>query len=114
MPTSCSESPSCRRRCTAKPSQRFNGPGVLTGNSPEILGLLGYGYGMAGMKREAQDVLKELDDLARQNRYVSSFSRATICIGLGETDLAFKWLERLIKSDSGTWGCSQLTRCSTG
>jgi DNA-binding winged helix-turn-helix (wHTH) protein/TolB-like protein/cytochrome c-type biogenesis protein CcmH/NrfG len=67
---------------------------VLTGNSPEILGLLGYGYGMAGMKREAQDVLNELNDLARQNRYVSSFSRATIHIGLGETDLAFKWLEQ--------------------
>ena len=67
---------------------------VLTGNSPEILGLLGYGYGMAGMKREAQDVLKELNDLARQNTYVSSFSRATVYIGLGETDLAFKWLEQ--------------------
>ena len=67
---------------------------VLTGHSPEILGLLGYGYGMAGMKREAQDVLNELNDLARQNRYVSSFSRATIHIGLGETDLAFKWLEQ--------------------
>ena len=67
---------------------------MLTGNSPEILGLLGYGYGMAGMKREARDVLKELNSLARQNRYVSSFSRATIHIGLGETDLAFKWLEQ--------------------
>ena len=72
----------------------FQRAGVLTGNSPEILGLLGYGYGMAGMKREAQDVLNELNNLARQNRYVSSFSRATICIGLGETDLAFKWLEQ--------------------
>ena len=46
------------------------------------------------MKREAQDVFKELDDLARQKRYVSSFSRVTIYIGLGEIDLAFKWLDR--------------------
>ena len=72
----------------------FQRAGVLTGNSPEILGLLGYGYGMAGMEREAQDVLEELNNLTRQNRHVSSFSRATICIGLGETDLAFKWLEQ--------------------
>jgi tetratricopeptide (TPR) repeat protein len=72
----------------------FRRASVLTGNSPEILGLLGYGYGMAGMKREAHDVLGELDNLARRNRYVSSFSRATIHIGLGETDLAFKWLEQ--------------------
>src|SRR5688572_7199729 len=68
--------------------------GVLTGNSPEILGLLGYAYGMTGMKREAHDVLNELNNLARHNRYVSSFSRAPIYIGLGETDLAFKWLEQ--------------------
>ena len=46
------------------------------------------------MKREAQNVLKELDNLSAQNRYVSSFSQTTIYIGLGETDLAFKWLEQ--------------------
>ena len=72
----------------------FQRAGVLTGNNPEILGLLGYGYGMASMKRESQGVLNQLNDLARQNRYVSSFSRATIYIGLGEADLAFKWLEQ--------------------
>ena len=72
----------------------FQRAGVLTGNSPEILGLLGYGYGMAGMKREAQGVLNQLNELTRQNRYVSSFSRATIYIGLGDADLAFKWLEQ--------------------
>jgi DNA-binding winged helix-turn-helix (wHTH) protein/TolB-like protein/cytochrome c-type biogenesis protein CcmH/NrfG len=72
----------------------FHRAAALTANSPEILGLLGYAHGLAGMKREAQDILNELDSVARQNRYVSSFSRATIHIGLGETDLAFKWLER--------------------
>jgi tetratricopeptide (TPR) repeat protein len=72
----------------------FKRGGVLTANSPEILGLLGYAYGMAGMKREAHEVLRELDGRARQNTYVSSFSRATVHIGLGETDLAFKWLEQ--------------------
>ena len=92
----------------------FQRASALTGQNPEILGLLGYGYGMAGMKREAQDVLKELDTLAERNRYVSSFSRATIYIGLGETDLAFKWLEQAYESDSGTWRCSQLTHSSTG
>jgi Flp pilus assembly protein TadD len=39
----------------------FQAASALTGNSPEILGLLGYGYAMAGMKREAQDVLSELN-----------------------------------------------------
>ena len=72
----------------------FRRAGVLTGNSPEISGLLGYGYGMAGMKREAEDILKELANLKAQNRFVSSFSQTTIYIGLGEIDLALKWLEQ--------------------
>ena len=72
----------------------FQRAGVLTGNSPEILGLLGYSYGMAGMKREAQDVLKELDNLSAQNSMSRPFSQTTIYIGLGETDLAFKWLKQ--------------------
>jgi DNA-binding winged helix-turn-helix (wHTH) protein/TolB-like protein/Flp pilus assembly protein TadD len=72
----------------------FQRAGELTGNNPEILGLLGYAYGMAGMKREALDVLNDLDKLSAQNRWASAFSRVTIYIGLGEIDLAFKWLER--------------------
>ena len=72
----------------------FQRAGVLTSNSPEILGLLGYAYGMAGMNREALGVLEELDRLSAQNRWVSAFSRVTTYIGLGEIDLAFKWLER--------------------
>ena len=47
-----------------------------------------------GESRSKCRCFRMLNNLARQNRHVSSFSRATICIGLGETDLAFKWLEQ--------------------
>jgi len=67
---------------------------VVTGNSPDSVGLLGYGYGMAGLKREARDALKELDQLSRHNRYVSPFCKVMVYIGLGEKDRAFEWLER--------------------
>ena len=67
---------------------------VVTGSSPDSIGLLGYGYGMAGMKREARDALKELDQLSRHNRYVSPFCKVMVYIGLGEKDRAFEWLER--------------------
>lgn len=73
---------------------------ALSGNSPEILGLIGYGYGMAGMKRETQEALKELDNLSRQNRYVSSSSKMWVYIGLGEKDRAFEWLERAYEERS--------------
>ncbi len=66
---------------------------VVTGSSPDSVGLLGYGYGMAGMKREARDALKELDQLSR-HRYVSPFCKVMVYIGLGEKDRAFEWLER--------------------
>lgn len=67
---------------------------VVTDSSADSVGLLGYGYGMAGMKREARDALKELDQLSRHDRYVSPFCRAMVYIGLGEKDRAFEWLER--------------------
>ena len=92
----------------------FQRAGVLTGNSPEILGLLGYGYGMAGMKGEAQDVLKELDNLSARNRYVSSFSQRRSISGWARPISRSSGSNALMKSDSGIWGCWQLTRCSTG
>jgi DNA-binding winged helix-turn-helix (wHTH) protein/TolB-like protein len=67
---------------------------ALTRNNPGIVSVLGYGYGMAGMKGEAQEVLKELDKLSRQGTYVSAFSKLTLYMALGEKDRAFEWLER--------------------
>lgn len=67
---------------------------AVTDSSADSLGLLGYGYGMAGMKREARDALKELDQLLRHDRYVSPFCKVMVYIGLGEKDRAFEWLER--------------------
>jgi DNA-binding winged helix-turn-helix (wHTH) protein/TolB-like protein/tetratricopeptide (TPR) repeat protein len=67
---------------------------VVTRSSPDSVGLLGYGYGMAGMKREARDALKELDQLSQNHRYVSPFCKVMVYIGLGEKDRAFEWLER--------------------
>ena len=98
---------------SVKSIKEFQKARALTGNSLGILGLLGYGYGMAGMKGEAQGVLKESDKLSRQNGYVSSFCKVTVYIGLGEKNRAFEWLDGLMRNDSGIWGCLQLTRCST-
>jgi tetratricopeptide (TPR) repeat protein len=66
----------------------------LTGHSPEVVSLLGYGYGMAGRAGDARATLQELDQLSRQGRPVSAFARATVHIGLGELNSAFEWLNR--------------------
>jgi tetratricopeptide (TPR) repeat protein len=57
------------------------------------LACLGYGYAAAGRRPEAQKVVDQLDELSKQ-RYVPPFHRAIICVGLGEKDKAFEWLEK--------------------
>lgn len=64
-----------------------------SGDNPLILGLLGYGYGVAGCDDKARQVLARLDELAVA-QYVAPVSRALIHIGLGEHDAAFQWLDQ--------------------
>lgn len=66
---------------------------TLSGRNPSMLGLLGYGYAVAGRCDEAKAILKELDHLQRR-QYVSPSEIALIYIGLDERDQAFVWLEK--------------------
>ena len=54
---------------------------------------LGYAYAVAGKKAEAQKILDELQQLAKQ-QYVKPLSFALIYMGLGDKDQAFRWLEK--------------------
>jgi adenylate cyclase len=64
-----------------------------SGDNPLILGLLGYGYGVAGMDRNALEILTRLEELSRE-RYVAPIARALVYMGLADHDHAFEWLER--------------------
>jgi TolB-like protein/Tfp pilus assembly protein PilF len=57
------------------------------------LAWLGYGYATAGRRPEAQKVLDQLMEISKE-KYVSSFHRAIVYVGLGEMDQAFEWLEK--------------------
>jgi tetratricopeptide (TPR) repeat protein len=50
-------------------------------------------YGLAGRKREAEELIDELKARAR-HRYVSGFFFAEAYLGLGQKDQAVTWLER--------------------
>jgi len=63
----------------------------MSGNNPMILGGLGWGYAVAGQKAEAQNVLDELKKRS-EKEYIRPYYFAQIYSGLGEKDLAFKWL----------------------
>jgi len=74
--------------------------GTVGGGNPVYLASLGHAYALAGNPELARQALGELDQLAKQ-RYVSPYERAVVHAGLGETELAFSWLERAYAERAG-------------
>jgi adenylate cyclase len=60
---------------------------------PWYRGSLGYACAVSGDHAKAGQILRELEDLARQ-RYVSPANRASVYLGLGENEKALDWLEK--------------------
>jgi TolB-like protein/Flp pilus assembly protein TadD len=73
---------------------------LVTGGAITFMAYLGYAYGMAGMRAEAQMVIEDLKEQAKQ-RYIPSYYFAIIYLGLGEPDQVFAWLERAFEERSG-------------
>jgi Flp pilus assembly protein TadD len=65
---------------------------ISPGNSLALSGL-GYAYALAGRRAEAQKVLDQLEEFSK-HKYVPAGRMALICVGLGEKDKAFEWLEK--------------------
>lgn len=53
----------------------------------------GFTYGKAGMIDDAEAVLQEMDALSKQ-RFVTAYGVALVHAGLGQSDEAFRWLDR--------------------
>jgi eukaryotic-like serine/threonine-protein kinase len=65
----------------------------LQGRAPGALAALGFALAVSGEREGAQKLLDEVNELS-QKQYVSSYWTAMLCIGLGERDQAFSWLEK--------------------
>ena len=65
----------------------------LSGEDPETIAELGYAYALAGRRAEAQDVLNEMNELAKR-RYFLPYFFASVYTGLGDKDQAFAYLEK--------------------
>jgi tetratricopeptide (TPR) repeat protein len=72
----------------------------LSGNHPVYLAALGYAYAIGGNKEEAIRVRDELEKQSKL-KYVPPYWMATLYVGLGEKDLAFRWLEKAYEERSG-------------
>jgi eukaryotic-like serine/threonine-protein kinase len=71
---------------------------ISPGNSLALSGL-GYAYALAGRRAEAQKVLDQLEEFSK-HKYVAAGRMALICVGLGEKDKAFEWLEKAYEEHS--------------
>ena len=60
---------------------------------PWYVGSLGYACAVSGDHAKAEQVLHQLEELAKQ-RYVSPANRASVYLGLGENEKALDWLEK--------------------
>lgn len=60
---------------------------------PWYKGSLGHAYAAAGDRAKAEQILRDLDELAK-NQYVSPACRASVYLGLGEKGKALDWLEK--------------------
>jgi DNA-binding winged helix-turn-helix (wHTH) protein/TolB-like protein/Flp pilus assembly protein TadD len=63
------------------------------GRDPGILAVLGYTYAVSSKRREAQNILAEIESLWKR-RYFSPIDVALVYTGLGDKDGAFAWLTK--------------------
>ncbi len=70
-------------------------------DKPGYLSWLGYAYGVAGKKREAQGVRQRLGELSTRT-FVTPFAMTYVDMGLGEKERVFAELEQMFKGQP--WG----------
>jgi adenylate cyclase len=76
---------------------------------PWFKGSLGFAYGAAGDRAKAEQILRELDEMAK-TEYVSPSSRASVYLGLGDKTKALDWIEKAAEDRDPLlwWNATQL------
>ena len=76
----------------------------LSGRAPLFLATLGEAYAAGGYRQEAQKMLNELQEVAK-DRYVSPYAVAHIHAALGSKEEALHWLETAYQEHSAHMMC---------
>jgi TolB-like protein/Flp pilus assembly protein TadD len=71
----------------------------LSGGSPLMKAALGRAYAKSQKKHEANEILNELNELAKR-QYVSAYEVAKICVALGNNEQAFQLLAKAYSEHS--------------
>ena len=67
---------------------------------PWYIGAIGYAHAVSGDRAKAEQVLHDLDDLAKR-RYVTPNAYFLVYLGLGEKEKALDWLEKCYQDQDG-------------
>jgi serine/threonine protein kinase len=80
-------------------TEAFTKASAVSPGNPLALGSLGYGYASSGRQKEALEALDRLEELSKE-RFVGSYCKAFVYLGLGADDKAFECLESaLVEKD---------------
>jgi TolB-like protein/Flp pilus assembly protein TadD len=71
----------------------------ISGEGSVLMSLIAYANALNGDRNAASDILRSLLDRS-QSQYIPAFNFALICVGLGEIDLAFEWLNKAVEERS--------------
>ena len=69
---------------------------VLSARGSDFVATLGYAYAAAGRRPEAEEILREREEIAKR-RHVSSYQLALIHAGLGDTSRALEVVEMALQ-----------------
>ncbi len=69
---------------------------------PWYKGSLGYTYAASGDRAKAEQILRDLDEMAK-TQYVSPASRASVYLGLGKKAKALDWIEKAYEDLDPLW-----------
>jgi tetratricopeptide (TPR) repeat protein len=72
---------------------------VASKDNPAMLGALGEAYAQAGRRVEAKRLLARIERMSTE-RYVSPVASAYVCLGLGDTDCYFRYLDKAFEERS--------------
>jgi len=72
---------------------------TLLSGDRDVVAALGYVYGLAGIRSEAQAALVELKK-REESGFVSAYDKTLVYLGLGDIELALDWLEKAYEERS--------------
>lgn len=85
----------------------FEKAGTFSRGNSMVLSELGHAYAAAGRRNDAQKILRQLSEV-RAGEYGSPYDIALIYVGLGQNDVALRWLDKSFQERARALGFAKV------